>query len=154
MTCRPGRSREDRTHGPAGASSAEDLVLAVRGPLDRPAASARHRGRDHDEDSRDDDADDPPDPVDAAGRLNTEGCGEVVADEHAADPQTTVSQSGMLSRSPGAKNLPSRPMMMPAMITPMMSIATLSPIGDGLVQAMREHSPRGRRLKPASGSIA
>jgi hypothetical protein len=27
----------------------------------------------------------------------------------------------MLSRSPGAKNLPSRPMMMPAMITPMMS---------------------------------
>src|SRR5215211_9283039 len=39
-------------------------------------------------------------------------------------PQTTVSQSGMLSRLPGAKNLPSRPMMMPAMITPMMSIAT------------------------------
>src|SRR5215208_6891908 len=36
-------------------------------------------------------------------------------------PQTTVSQSGMLSRSPGAKNLPSRPMMMPAMMTPMMS---------------------------------
>src|SRR5215216_384417 len=36
-------------------------------------------------------------------------------------PQTTVSQSGMLSRLPGAKNLPSRPMMMPAMITPMMS---------------------------------
>src|SRR5215218_4014551 len=36
-------------------------------------------------------------------------------------PQTTVSHSGMLSRSPGAKNLPSSPMMMPAMITPMMS---------------------------------
>src|SRR5215213_6352449 len=36
-------------------------------------------------------------------------------------PQTTVSQSGMLSRSPGATNLPSSPMMMPAMITPMMS---------------------------------
>jgi hypothetical protein len=36
-------------------------------------------------------------------------------------PQMTVSQSGMLSRSPGAKNLPSRPIMMPAMITPMMS---------------------------------
>src|SRR5215213_12029024 len=36
-------------------------------------------------------------------------------------PQTTVSQRGMLSRSPGAKNLPSRPMMMPAMMTPMMS---------------------------------
>src|SRR4029453_6166680 len=36
-------------------------------------------------------------------------------------PQTTVSQSGMLSRSPGAKNFPSRPMMRRAMITPMMS---------------------------------
>ena len=36
-------------------------------------------------------------------------------------PQTMVSQNGMLSRLPGAKNLPSRPMMMPAMITPMMS---------------------------------
>src|SRR5215216_2835567 len=86
MTCRPGRSREDRTHGPAGASSAEDLVLAVPGLLDRPAASARHRGRDHDEDDRDDDADDPPGPVDAARGLNTERCGEVVADEHSADP--------------------------------------------------------------------
>jgi hypothetical protein len=36
-------------------------------------------------------------------------------------PQTMVSQRGMLSRSPGAKNLPSSPMMMPAMIKPMMS---------------------------------
>src|SRR4029450_6196713 len=62
---------------------AEDLVLAVLGPLDRPAASARHRGRDHDEDGRDDDADDPPDPVDAARRLNTQRCGEVVADGQA-----------------------------------------------------------------------
>src|SRR5215203_772869 len=86
MTCRPGRSREDRTHGPAGASSAEGLVLAAPGSLDGPAASARHRGRDHDQDGRDDDADDPPDPVDAARRLNPERCGEVVADEHAADP--------------------------------------------------------------------
>src|SRR3712207_4879215 len=69
----------DRFTGPGTWSS-------VPGLLDRPAASARHRGRDHDEDGRDDDADDPPDPVDAARRLNTEPCGQVVADEHAADP--------------------------------------------------------------------
>jgi hypothetical protein len=37
---------------------------------------------------------------------------------------TIVSQIGMLSLSPGATNFPSRPMMMPAMITPMMSTAT------------------------------
>src|SRR5829696_183983 len=72
---------------PAGAASAtEDLVLAVQDSLDGPAASARHRGRDHDQDGRDDDADDPPDPVDATGRLNSQRCGEVVADEHPADP--------------------------------------------------------------------
>src|SRR5215207_735389 len=82
-----GRSREDRTRGPAGAASApRTLVLAVLRALDRPAASARDRGRDHDQDGRNDDADDPPDPVDAARRLNTQRCGEVVADEHAADP--------------------------------------------------------------------
>src|SRR4030095_13838278 len=50
------------------------------------ATSARDRGRDHDQDRCDDDADDPPDPVDAARGLNPEGCGQVVADEHAADP--------------------------------------------------------------------
>src|SRR5215207_4011242 len=54
--------------------------------LDGPAASARHRSRNHDQDGRDDDADDPPDPVDAARRLHPERCGEVVADEHPADP--------------------------------------------------------------------
>ena len=32
-------------------------------------------------------------------------------------PQTMVSQSGMLSRLPGAKNLPSNPMMMPITMT-------------------------------------
>src|SRR5829696_5599585 len=48
-------------------------------------------------------------------------------------PQTTVSQSGMLSRSPGAKNLPSAPMMMPAMITPMMSTGDPFHCWDGLV---------------------
>src|SRR5512144_2353177 len=37
-------------------------------------------------------------------------------------PQSTVSHRGMLSRSPGATNLPSRPMMMPAMMMPMMSM--------------------------------
>src|SRR5215207_8883199 len=85
--CMVNRSREDRG-SPPGRSfmRAEDLVLAIPGRLDRPAASARHRGRDHDQDRRNDDADDPPDPVDAARRLNTQRCGEVVADEHAADP--------------------------------------------------------------------
>src|SRR5215212_7948965 len=61
-------------------------------------------------------------------------------------PQTTVNQSGMLSRSPGAKNLPSRPMMMPAMITPMMSIATLSLLG-------RPGSTAFASTRPAEGSI-
>src|SRR5215213_7524721 len=72
---------------PAGAASAPRTWSSRSlDSLDRPAASARHRGRDHDQDGRDDDADDPPDPVDAARRLNTERCGEVVADEHSADP--------------------------------------------------------------------
>src|ERR671913_1721825 len=81
------RSREDRTRGAAGASSAPRAWSSRSlDSLDSPAASARDRGRDHDQDGRDDDADDPPDPVDAARRLNTERCGEVVADEHATDP--------------------------------------------------------------------
>src|SRR5215207_8191911 len=72
---------------PAGTPSASRTRSSrSQDALDGPAASARHRGRDHDQDSRDDDADDPPDPVDAARRLNPERCGEVVADEHPADP--------------------------------------------------------------------
>src|SRR5215217_5334564 len=39
-----------------------------------------------------------------------------------AMPHKMVSQSGMLSRLLGATNLPSRPIMMPATITPMISI--------------------------------
>src|SRR5215204_5454293 len=39
-------------------------------------------------------------------------------------PQSTVSHSGMLSRSPGATNLPSRPMIRPATSTPRISIVT------------------------------
>src|ERR671913_500649 len=62
-------------------------------------------------------------------------------------PQTTVSQSGMLSRFPGAKNLPSRPMMMPAMITPMMSTAT--PFTDW----ERPCSSAVPEPRPAEGSI-
>src|SRR4029450_9815942 len=62
-------------------------------------------------------------------------------------PQTTVSQSGMLSRSPGAKNLPSRPMMMPAMITPMMST------GDSLHRLTTAFSSALPDLRPAEGSI-
>src|SRR5215218_4236261 len=72
---------------PAGGSSTPRTWSSrSQESLDRPAASARHRGRDHDQDGRDDDADDPPDPVNAARRLNTQRCGQVVADEHAADP--------------------------------------------------------------------
>src|SRR5215207_6378155 len=72
---------------PAGAASAPRTWSSrSQNPLDRPAASGGHRGRDHDEDGRDDDADDPPGPVDAGRRLNTDRCGEVVADEHDADP--------------------------------------------------------------------
>src|SRR5215203_5672390 len=37
-------------------------------------------------------------------------------------PHTIVSQIGMLSLSPGATNFPSRPMMMPATMTPMISM--------------------------------
>ena len=40
-------------------------------------------------------------------------------------PQRIVSQMGVLSRLPGATNLPSKPMMIPATITPMTS--TMSP---------------------------
>src|SRR5918994_171976 len=72
---------------PAGASpTPRPWSSRSQDSLDRPAASGCHRGRDHDQDGRDDDADDPPGPVDAARRLNTERCGQVVADEHAADP--------------------------------------------------------------------
>src|SRR5512132_3789953 len=62
-------------------------------------------------------------------------------------PQTMVSQSGMLSRSPGAKNLPSRPMMMPAMITPITS--TDDPfhlLGTACSSVLRE-------ARPAEGAI-
>src|SRR5687767_898517 len=41
-------------------------------------------------------------------------------------PHSTVSQRGVLSRAPGAANFPSRPMMSPAMINPMISIANSS----------------------------
>ena len=44
-------------------------------------------------------------------------------------PHRIVSQSGMLSLSPGATNFPNRPMMMPAMITPMISICLTSLTG-------------------------
>src|SRR5512145_2552280 len=43
-------------------------------------------------------------------------------------PHRTVSQIGMLSLSPGATNFPSRPMMMPAMMTPITSIVGSLPL--------------------------
>ena len=58
-------------------------------------------------------------------------------------PHTTVSQSGMLSRSPGATNLPSSPMMVPPMsddedraMVPMMTLLRGS-------RRPRCHVPRG-----------
>src|SRR5215216_2900499 len=68
-------------------------------------------------------------------------------------PQTMVSQIGMLSRSPGAKNLPSAPMIMPAMITPMRSTATPSPVGDGLVPGVAG-VPVRPRAQTSRGIIA
>src|SRR5829696_3667770 len=58
-----------------------------RPPESDPAAGPPpgHGRRDDDEDGRDDDADDPPDPVDAAGCLDAQSSGDVVADQHAAD---------------------------------------------------------------------
>src|SRR5215211_5764674 len=44
-----------------------------------------HSRRDDDEDGRDNDADDPPDPVDAAGCLDAQSSGDVVTDQYAAD---------------------------------------------------------------------
>src|SRR5829696_4765193 len=51
-------------------------------------------------------------------------------------PHRTVSQSGMLSRSPGATNLPSSPMMTPAISTPMMSMS-FSISGSGTTTAQQ-----------------
>src|SRR4051812_24725890 len=56
-------------------------------------------------------------------------------------PHSTVSHSGMLSRSPGATHFPSRPMMIPATITPMISM-TLVPPCDDRVHAARRLSRR------------
>ena len=69
-------------------------------------------------------------------------------------PQSTVSQSAMLSRSPGATNLPSRPMMMPAMITRMLSTGDpFHLLGTALFRHYASSRP-GRRLNPAWGVIA
>jgi hypothetical protein len=60
----------------------------------------------------------------------------------------------MLSRLPGATNLPSRPMMMPAMITPMTSTGDpFHPLGRPCSAALREY-PSGRGLNPSMATIA
>jgi hypothetical protein len=57
-----------------------------------------------------------------------------------------------LSRSPGATNLPSRPMMMPAMITPMMSTGDpFHLLGTALFLGIAG-VPSGRGLNRAWGS--
>src|SRR5918993_3689172 len=69
-------------------------------------------------------------------------------------PQTTVSQIGMLSRSPGAKNLPSRPMMMPAMITPMMSTGDPFHLLGTALFFGSAGAPSGRGAQSSMGIIA
>src|SRR5215212_4101757 len=65
-------------------------------------------------------------------------------------PHRIVSQIGMLSLSPGATNLPSRPMMMPAMMTPMISIVHLSVVaGRELCTRADKWYPTGRVGNPA-----
>src|SRR5215216_7946680 len=142
--------------GPAGVSSAPRTWSSrSQDSLDRPAASsARQRGRNHDKDRRDDDADDPPDPVDAARRLNTQRCGEVVADEYPDDPadngepernvvavawrEELAQQADDDACDDHTDDVHRRP---------------LSPVGDGLVPALREYSPRPT-AHPAWGIIA
>src|SRR3954452_16003391 len=65
-------------------------------------------------------------------------------------PHSRVSHSGMLSRSPGATNLPSSPMMRPAMRTPM--ISTMTPLS-GSVVAIAPSLPRSglRHASPSDG---
>ena len=65
--------------------------------------------RDHDEDRRNGDADDPPQSGDAACLFDPQRGGEVVPDEHPPMPQITVSQSRVLSRSPGPTNFAQQP---------------------------------------------
>ena len=77
--------------------------------------------RDYDEDRRNGDADDPPQSGDAACLFDPQRGGEVVPDEHPPMPQITVSQSRVLSRSPGPTNFAQRPEMMPATRIPRIS---------------------------------
>src|SRR3954453_1052755 len=62
-------------------------------------------------------------------------------------PHRIVSQIGMLSLSPGATNFPSRPMMMPAMMTPM--ISTVCPF-DVLTRRGPRPAPRTHIPNPQS----
>src|SRR5215218_803798 len=66
-----GRSREDRGSPPGrNFIRAQDLVLEIAGVVRSSCRVVRPSpSRDHDKDGRDDDADDPPDPVDAARGL-------------------------------------------------------------------------------------
>ena len=67
-------------------------------------------------------------------------------------PHRTVSQSGMLSRSPGATHLPRRPMMVPPMsaqqeVDHVRSFATVCALD------LPAHRPKSRAGRPASGSV-
>src|SRR5829696_8595654 len=84
-----------------------------------------HGRRDDDEDGRDHDADDPPDPVDPAGCLDAQSSGDVVADQHAADAAEQGQPEGDVVPVTGSDELPQQSDDQPAMRTPM--ISTLTP---------------------------
>src|SRR5215213_7261392 len=68
-------------------------------------------------------------------------------------PHRIVSQSGMLSRLLGATNFPSRPMMMPATMTPMISMSfLLASAGRPMRQLSVSHAPI--LTSPTKGDIA
>src|SRR3954452_14218983 len=70
-------------------------------------------------------------------------------------PHRIVSQIGMLSLSPGATNLPSRPMMMPAMMTPMISMSRFSSdLGGSRRIATLGFYPVSTISTPAPGRLA
>ena len=82
-----------------------------------------------------------------ARRVNTQRCGEGVADEHAADPADNSEPERDVVTVARAKNLPSRPMMMPAMIKTICPQRRLSP---GWGRSVPRHC---RSTRSAEGAI-
>jgi hypothetical protein len=75
-------------------------------------------------------------------RLNTEGCGDVVADEHAADPADHRQPEGNVVPVPRREELAQQADDDACDDrTDDVHRRPLSPVGDGLVPALPEHSP-------------